>query len=293
VSELAKRWAVAIVGVPVVILLLYVGGWVLALPLAALAALGTDEVHRIARSGSARPFDGLGQGVAAGLVLVAAWRPSLAGAAPWALALVAFLVAASLATMVLRRAHDGAPLASAAVTCFAALYVGVPLACVPLLHALPAEHAWSAAAPPTGAGLFAVALPLASTWIGDALAFFAGRAWGRAKLAPTISPKKTWVGAWAGLAGAGGAGAVWWLATRAWLPGVPLDTLLAATLVGVLLGVGAQVGDLAESLLKREAGVKDSGVVFPGHGGVLDRLDALAWTLPMAYGILLLAGARS
>ena len=61
--------------------------------------------------------------------------------------------------------------------------------------------------------------------------------------------------------------------------------------MGVVLGVGAQVGDLAESLLKREAGVKDSGTIFPGHGGVLDRLDALVFTLPLAYAMLALAGA--
>jgi phosphatidate cytidylyltransferase len=135
-----------------------------------------------------------------------------------------------------------------------------------------------------------VALPLAATWIGDAAAFFAGRAWGKGGLAPSISPNKSWTGAWAGLTGAGAAGLLWWAIARDVLPGQPLGPVSAAA-VGVFLGISAILGDLAESLLKREAGVKDSGTLFPGHGGVLDRLDALTFTLPMAYAAFALLAA--
>jgi phosphatidate cytidylyltransferase len=153
---------------------------------------------------------------------------------------------------------------------------------------MPVARAWESGDPSPWAGLLVVALPLAATWIGDAAAFFAGRAWGKGGLAPTISPNKSWAGAWAGLAGAAAAGVVWWAVARAVLPGQPLGPVTAAV-VGVLLGVSAILGDLAESLLKRGAGVKDSGTLLPGHGGVLDRLDALTFTLPMAYAAFVLA----
>ena len=79
---------------------------------------------------------------------------------------------------------------------------------------------------------------------------------------------------------------LWLLVARAVMPNIPFRGLVVAAGMGVVLGIGAIFGDLAESLLKREAGVKDSGSIFPGHGGVLDRLDALAFTLPLAYALL-------
>ena len=290
-SELAKRWAVAAVGVPLVLGALYVGGWLLAIPLAALAALGARELSRLAAARGVRPFEWLGMGVAAALVLVAVWQPRLADVAPLALAVVTLGLAAGLIGAVFTRPPGEAPLGSVAVTCFSALYLGVPLACVPLLRALPAQGGWSGSTPAAWGGVFVVALPLASAWIGDAAAYFAGRAWGRAKLAPHISPNKTWVGSWAGLAASGLAAGIWWSLARLHLQEMPFGPA-AAVLAGAALGVAAQVGDLAESLLKREAGVKDSGQLFPGHGGVLDRLDALVLTLPLAYGFLLLAEVR-
>jgi len=104
-----------------------------------------------------------------------------------------------------------------------------------------------------------------------------------------VSPKKSWVGAWAGVLGSATAAVAWFLLVRSVLPSIPLRNIGVVVVGGALLGVGAIVGDLAESLLKREAGVKDSGSLFPGHGGVLDRLDALAVTLPLAYLLLMAA----
>jgi phosphatidate cytidylyltransferase len=138
-----------------------------------------------------------------------------------------------------------------------------------------------------------VVLPLAVTWIGDAAAYFAGSAWGRRKLAPTISPKKTWVGLWAELVASALAGVAWMSVTRSALPGAPVPGPAVAAIVGALLGLAAVLGDLVESLFKREAGVKDSGTFFPGHGGVLDRIDALIFTLPLAYALFLLLGRLS
>jgi phosphatidate cytidylyltransferase len=294
-SDLAKRWAVAGVGIPVVIVLLYVGGWLLAVPVAALAALGAREVFGLAATGGVSAFRALGAGVAGALVLLAAWRPTFGGFAPGALALLGVATAIALVWAMGARGPAGRPLEAVSITLFGAVYAGLALACVPLIHALPAS--WSASprlgamTPGTWDGLLLMALPLAATWLGDALALFAGTTWGRGGLAPSISPKKSWVGVWAGLAGAGFAGVVWYFIAAAFMAGLPMARLpvpgpLVALFVGVLLGVAAILGDLAESLLKRQAGVKDSGTLFPGHGGVLDRLDALAFTLPAAYAAL-------
>jgi phosphatidate cytidylyltransferase len=291
VSELAKRWAVAGVGIPIVVVLLYYGGWPIALVLAGFAALGAWECYRLAEHGGVAAFDWLGAAAAAALVLAAASEPRFSAFAPIALGLLAALTAVALVLAMARRGPAGKPLEVVAITVFGAIYAGLSLAFVPLLHALPAEGLWtygsSVAAANQWGGVLVVALPLAATWIGDAAAFFAGRAWGKGGLAPTISPNKSWTGVWAGLLGAGAAGVIWWLVASPVLPAEPLGPVTAAA-VGVFLGVCAILGDLAESLLKREAGVKDSGSLFPGHGGVLDRLDALTFTLPAAYGALAL-----
>jgi phosphatidate cytidylyltransferase len=116
-------------------------------------------------------------------------------------------------------------------------------------------------------------------WIADSAAYFAGHCWGRRKLAPAISPGKTWEG----VAGAAVAVTVyyllvWHLGFGDWRTGLPF---IAAALVAVLLPLSI-IGDLFESWMKRQAGVKDSGRLLPGHGGVLDRIDALTSTLPLA-----------
>jgi phosphatidate cytidylyltransferase len=121
-------------------------------------------------------------------------------------------------------------------------------------------------------------------WLGDTGAYFAGHRYGKRKLLPTVSPAKTVEGAIGGLVGSMiGAGAFALLLLQP--TGIPLAPL-PAMILGGLIGAGAQLGDLAESLLKREAGVKDSGTVFPGHGGVLDRFDAIFVALPLTYFLL-------
>ncbi len=290
-NELARRWAVALVGIPVVLGLLYAGGWLLGVTIAILAGLGAMETYRLAeQKKGTRPFRWLGAAAAAGLVLLASAYPSFPALAPWALSVVVAVAFFGLLAAIVR-GPDRQPLASVAITLFGTLYVGFSLAFIPLLHALPSIDAWGEVIPKAWIGLLVVALPLTSTWIGDATAFFAGTAWGRAKILPSISPKKSWLGSVAGLIGAAAGAALWYIVAEPYLPGVPIRSVGVAAVLGAVLGVGAQVGDFAESLLKREAGVKDSGAIFPGHGGVLDRLDALIVTLPMTYAILILLGS--
>jgi phosphatidate cytidylyltransferase len=125
---------------------------------------------------------------------------------------------------------------------------------------------------------------MALVWVADIAAYFAGRAYGRRKLAPAISPGKTWEGA----IGAVAAVLVYGLAVMAFAGGLPsFGLLLVSALALVLLTAMSIVGDLFESLMKRQAEVKDSSQLLPGHGGVLDRIDSLTATLPLLALVLL------
>lgn len=292
-SELGKRVGVAAVGIPVVLLLVYLGGWFLAVPLAGFAAWGAHEVARLAGEKGVRPIEAVSSTAAAGFVLLASWHGTFAAFAPSAVALIGATLGASLVGALWRREPNSGPLAASAVTFASAVYLGLSLSCAPLLHTLPEARAWTVESGFAGAGLLVVALPLATTWIGDAAAYFAGSAWGVAKLAPTISPNKSWVGFWASLVGGAAAAVAWLSAADRWLPGAGFGGWGALAALGALLGLAAVVGDLVESLLKREAGLKDSGTFFPGHGGVLDRVDSLLFTIPVAYTALAVLGARS
>jgi len=144
------------------------------------------------------------------------------------------------------------------------LYVSLLFAHFVLLHRMAGGRAW-------------VLFTLVAVYFGDTTAFYIGRAWGRRKLAPRISPSKTWEG---GLGAVGGslAGAV--IFEALFFPQLP--TVHAITL-GVGIGVVGQLGDLFESLIKRSAKVKDSGMLIPGHGGFLDRVDSILFASPFVY----------
>jgi phosphatidate cytidylyltransferase len=289
VKDLGARVAVAAVGIPAVLGLLYAGGWVLGVPLAVIAALGAGEVYRFAEARGVRAFGWMGMPAAGAVVLIAVARPDFPSMAPWVLGLMGALAVGSLKLALVWRGPKGSPLGAVSVTLFGALYAGLPTAFVVFLHAMPSRMDWGELRASPWMGLMVVALPLSATWIGDAAAYFAGSAWGKKKLFPSVSPGKSWVGAWAGTAGAAAAGAGWLLVARPFLPGLPVSGVGVAAGMGAILGVAAIMGDLSESLLKREAGMKDSGHLFPGHGGVLDRLDALVFTIPTAYILLWIA----
>lgn len=124
----------------------------------------------------------------------------------------------------------------------------------------------------------AALLVLAVAWIADTAAYFAGRRWGRHKLAPAISPGKTWEGAAGGLIGA----AAYAMIVSIFLAGAQATRMAAFIGAAALLVVVSIIGDLFESAAKRQAGVKDSGAILPGHGGMLDRVDSAAAVLPVA-----------
>jgi phosphatidate cytidylyltransferase len=126
-------------------------------------------------------------------------------------------------------------------------------------------------------------LVLLVVWIADTAAYFAGKRWGRHKLAPSISPGKTWEGAAGALVGAGAYAIILAAMTGGGIQGMAV--LAAGSAVLVLVSIA---GDLFESAVKRQAGVKDSGTILPGHGGMLDRIDSATATLPVAAAMLLL-----
>ncbi|MDH3368365.1 MAG: phosphatidate cytidylyltransferase [Gemmatimonadota bacterium] len=138
------------------------------------------------------------------------------------------------------------------------------------------------------AGTAVVFLPLVVTWVGDSLAMFGGKWFGGPKLAPVLSPNKTWSGAVSGAVGAVVLAPLYGLLVLSPVGvNVPNWQLIV---LGLALSIVGQSGDMAESLFKREAGVKDSGTFFPGHGGVLDRFDSLYWVLPATAVLLTLFG---
>jgi phosphatidate cytidylyltransferase len=122
---------------------------------------------------------------------------------------------------------------------------------------------------------------LALTWIVDAGGYFVGKGLGKHRMAPRISPGKTWEGAVGGAV----AGIVFSVLVARYLPGKPFP--MSMFWIGALLSVTGQIGDLVESAFKRQAGVKDSGHVLPGHGGMLDKIDSLLFNAPVLYGILI------
>jgi phosphatidate cytidylyltransferase len=281
-SSLTRR----LISVAVLIPLIVAAGWwvwATVLAVAIFVLLAIHELFAIMRQGGFTPRLVPGFAVGMAFIAAAALRPftdfDLVGLA------LALSVALTLAYEILPRDRSTS-LQSWALTLTGALYVSWLLSSFILLRQLetPLRTGWLAplGIPPGAAWLFLV---LAITWIQDTAAFFVGRAFGRHPMAPLLSPKKTWEGFAGGMLAS-------IIAALAAVPllGLPIG-YLGAGLIGAVAAIAGPLGDLGESLIKRQIGVKDSGQLIPGHGGVLDRMDSLLFVGPVIYYGVVLAFA--
>ena len=282
-EQLGRRVAFSAIAIPVAVAGAYVGGWTLAVLLAVVGVLATREIYDLAAAAGLDPLRRSGLAAAAILPLATFWaKGSEVHYAEPALYLGALWMLAVITAAAWRRGPAGRPLAAVAVTVFGVCYVpGLLSFAIVLRH----PHGVGL---DSGVGTALLFFPLALTWIGDTAAMAGGKAIGGRKLAPTLSPRKTWAGAVSGLATTVVLG--WAYSALILAPlgrGLPVA---GALLAGGVIGAVGQVGDLAESLFKREVGVKDSSTLIPGHGGMLDRVDSLLFVLPVTAGIFRLFG---
>ena len=279
-----QRLLTAAIGIPAMLAVVYAGHWWLGGAVALLALVGLREFFALiaaARAG-AEPHHRsgigllhvLGYGFALSLPLVHTFRPE-AGAAARLLA-VALPATALLAIVRWGRSSPSSPRVATAVAGLGALILPSLFTYLVALRNLDAGPVLlSGLNVRVAGGTCWLFLVLASCWAADTAAYAVGKKWGRRKLCPAISPGKTVEGVIAGLIGS----LVAVTAFGLWF-GLPLAH---GAPLGLLLGVTGQLGDLAESKLKRWAGVKDSGVLLPGHGGVLDRFDSLLVNAPVGF----------
>lgn len=262
---LAARVATASLGIPVTVSLIWLGNPWLLVGVGALIVEGLLEFYRMAERAGYRPVweAGLGAGV---LVALDAAYP-----VRWA----PLILPSLLVYTVLRQLRGGRPgqaLVNTAVTLLGSLYVGYLFSFVERLRGL-------ALGPHHEPGPFPVLLVVSVVWATDTAAYFVGLAAGRHKLLPQVSPNKSLEGAAAAVFAATAVALVFgWVAQ--------LDLVMAAA-VGALCAAASVCGDLWESAIKREVGVKDSGNILPGHGGVLDRFDGLLFAAATGYAVML------
>ena len=253
-----KRIITALVALPLVIGLMYLGGWPFAALVVLIALLAQHELYGMARAVNVHAL--LGPGLALGaLVVLRAFIPH------WAAVFLLGVVALIAATPCLK-GED--PLQRLSVTLFGVLYPAGLLGLLIDIRSL------------DGGGTTAFWLTLTVfllIWSADVGAYYAGRSLGKHPLFPRVSPKKTWEGFIGGLLFTVlvAAGVKMWL--------VPQLDWMDAGVLALIAGVVGPLGDLAESRIKRAVGVKDSGTLLPGHGGMLDRFDALVATVPLFY----------
>jgi phosphatidate cytidylyltransferase len=261
-KNLVARVASAVVLFPIAVWLTIHGGF----PFATLAAVGAA----VAASELILMFGGIGVGevfgvaVAGAIPLLGALGESGDLLPGWSGLALAAATVVLLSTFLFRQAPLEEIPRSVAVVVLAWLYCGLLIATLVALR--------------TRFGVAWVIMAFVVTWANDTFAYFSGHAFGRHKLYERISPKKTWEGF------AGGAvGSVVGALAVHWLLHPPALTAAAAVAVGLGAAVFGPLGDLAESMIKRAAGVKDSGKIIPGHGGLLDRIDALLFVAPWVY----------
>jgi phosphatidate cytidylyltransferase len=277
-SSLAQRVLSAIVLIPLVTMLVWWGAWTVTAAVIVATVIGLIELYGAFAQGGYHPRLPVGIAVALALILAIAARPLLSF--DLVMPAITLAIVGSLVVELAYPNHEGA-LPSWALTQTGAFYLAWLFSHFILMRALGTSLRPAPLTPLNiESGAAWIYTVLAITWLQDTAAYFVGRAWGRHKMAPALSPKKTWEGAAGGLLGSI-AGAL----LCVWLLGLPIS-IAAGALLGLVGGIVGPLGDLSESLIKRQVGLKDAGNLIPGHGGILDRADSLLFTIPVLYYLI-------
>ncbi|RJQ27834.1 MAG: phosphatidate cytidylyltransferase [Peptococcaceae bacterium] len=245
----------ALVGMPLIILAVWYAGIPLLLLTALIIIAGLFEMMRMLSYLDLRPS--LGLAVAGGLILLGGAYLYDGGYPGPTIIVVLFMHLVAVVFFYPRYS-----LIDGAGTLLGTLYVGL-LSYFYLLRNLPDGWFW-------------LVFMLAGTWASDTMAYFVGKTLGRKRIAPAVSPRKTVEGALGGIFGSVVSAYVFVLV-------YPFISLTHVLLLGLLVGIAAELGDLVESAFKRQADLKDTGNLIPGHGGVLDRFDSMLFTAPLVY----------
>jgi phosphatidate cytidylyltransferase len=266
---LLKRILVAIVLLPIGVALILLGGLPYALMVALILGIAAWEYVQLFHAGGLRPSGVL---VVAGTLLFAFAR-ALSGfeSSDW---LVSLMVLASMAyhLVAFERGRDQSA-TDFAVTLAGILYMGWIGAYLISLRNLPEGKWW-------------VLMVLPAVWLADSGAYFVGRSFGRHKMSPRLSPNKSWEGYLGGVLVATLGGALLAMVWSIWTgPGSDITPFRGA-IMGFVLAVVTPLGDLGESMIKRQVGVKDSGKLLPGHGGAFDRIDSWLWAGVIGYYLI-------
>ncbi|MEO7019876.1 MAG: phosphatidate cytidylyltransferase [Ktedonobacteraceae bacterium] len=264
-QSVGLRSLTALVGIPIVLAVLWLGGWWAFAAAALLTVLAIRELHTMMLHKGYHPVILVSLALSF-LFLVAAMLPQQR------LPLLEIGISAALLLsfpfLFVREKLEGA-MVDWSLTIAIAIYLGWPISVMLLLRGFPVGFNHND-------GLWWLLTVFGGVWGFDTGAFFAGHFFGRHKLAPNISPGKTWEGVFGGL--------IFSVIATILFTTLPMGVpWYLAVLLGLLVGVAATLGDLAESLIKRQTGVKDSGEFFPGHGGILDRIDSLLFAVLVVY----------
>lgn len=257
------RVATALVGIPIVVYLTYVGGWPFLVLILGISLIAQYELYQMLAQTGAVPL------MLAGMVLGA--LVGIRTLLPLPMAFAGVAVGLLLLSALLLRRRTGNPVESLAYTLLGVLYPTL------LLTFLIDLRSGAAVALGETHAFWLTLSVFVLVWVSDTAAYYSGKLLGRHKLAPSISPNKTWEGAIGGGIGAIGAALLFGLLV------LPFLSTVDCLVLGLICGGVSQLGDLAESKIKRTIGVKDSGALLPGHGGLLDRFDAMIVAAPFAY----------
>ena len=265
---LVERIIVGAIILPFFGLMIYLGGWIFTLTMVIILGIAGWEYWRMVHQGGFSPSGILLVGGIAGMVLMThLWGPS---GMDFSFSLMVLMLM-GISVSGYERGQDQ-PVTEFAIITLGFVYLGWMGS-----HLIPLR------AMPDGVWWIGICLPAA--WFADIGAFFVGSQVGKHRLAPRVSPRKSWEGYLGGLPFA-----VAWSTGLAWYAQayVPAISPLKGAILGIVIGLTAPLGDLFESLLKRQFGIKDTSHIFPGHGGMMDRIDTTVWTGVISYYLIVL-----